>query len=274
MTRREVIVKGGALGATLLVPGAARSAWEVLQGGAYGPFKMGIQSYSLRGYDLDTALAKTQELGLKYWEAFQAHVGQTSDPAALKPVLDKIKKAGIQLKVWGVQGFGANEEACRKIFEFGKIAGLDTISADPSYEAMPILDRLTKEFRINIAIHNHGPGARYDKLDSMLKAFEGTNERVGACIDTGHALRSGEDPVEWVKKLGKRVHALHLKDVKDRTQWKLLGQGDLRMGDLFAELKRQRFSGYLNLEYEEKPENPMDDIKECLAAVRKTLGRG
>lgn len=268
-----MIVKGGALGATLLVPGTVRSAMAALQGGPYGSFKMGIQSYSLRGYDLDTALAKTQELGLKYWEAFQAHVGQTSDPAALKPVLDKIKKAGIQLKVWGVQGFNGDEVACRKIFEFGKMAGLDTISADPSPDAMPILDRLTKEFGINIAIHNHGPGARFDKLESVLKAVEGTNDRVGACIDTGHTLRSGEDPVEWVKQLGKRVHVLHLKDVKDRTQWKILGQGDLRLKDLFSELKRLKFNGYLDLEYEEKPENPMDDIKECLAAVRKTLGR-
>ncbi len=53
--------------------------------GDYGPFKMGLQSYSLRGFttdghaDLKKALAATNELGLHYWEAFPAHVPMTDD---------------------------------------------------------------------------------------------------------------------------------------------------------------------------------------------------
>ena len=46
----------------------------------YSPFKMGLQSYSLRGLtrdgkaDLTKALAATKELGLHYWESYPAHV--------------------------------------------------------------------------------------------------------------------------------------------------------------------------------------------------------
>lgn len=237
----------------------------------YSPFRMGIQSYSLRGYDFDKAVEKTKALGLHYWEAFQAHVPLTEDKAALKATLDKLKAAGIELKVWGVQGFSGNEAECRKIFEFAKMAGLECLAADPTPEAIPILDKLTQEYKINIAIHNHGPGARYDKLASYHQAFDGTNVRVGACIDTGHALRSGEDPVDWVAKMGPRVHDIHLKDVKDKTKWVILGQGDLRLKPLIAELKKQKFSGPMILEYEEKPQDPTADIEACLAAFRAAL---
>ena len=41
---------------------------------AYGPFKMGIQSYSLRHFKLDEALAMTKDLGLHYWESYPAHI--------------------------------------------------------------------------------------------------------------------------------------------------------------------------------------------------------
>ena len=53
-------------------PGAPPSATRE---GDYGPFKMGLQSYSLRGYttdgkaDLSKALAVTKDLGVHYWEA-------------------------------------------------------------------------------------------------------------------------------------------------------------------------------------------------------------
>ena len=47
--------------------------------------------------------------------------------------------------------------------------------------------------------------------------MKGRHKNIGVCVDTGHTLRSNEDPVEWVKKLGPRVFALHLKDVAEKT---------------------------------------------------------
>src|SRR5258706_1004646 len=45
----------------------------------YGPFKMGVQSYSLRHFDLDGCLERTQKLRLHYIEAFGGHSGLTTD---------------------------------------------------------------------------------------------------------------------------------------------------------------------------------------------------
>ncbi len=265
LTRRELLQAGALGAATLAVPSVF-----ALQG-AREPFRLGIQSYSLRGFDRNGALDRTKELGLKFWEAFPAHIPQTDDAKALDEIRAALAARGVRLIAWGVQGFGGDEAANRRTFAFAQALGIEILAADPAPEAMPILSRLCKETGIKIAIHNHGPGARFDKLESVVKALEGTHEGVGACIDTGHTLRSKEDPVDWAKALRGRVHLVHLKDVKDATQFKILGQGDLRLKPFLGELRTQGFKGPLNLEYEENPDNPMADIRACLISLRAAL---
>src|SRR5205807_5297193 len=106
--------------------------------------------------------------------------------------------------------------------------GVKVITADPSPAALPVLDKLLKEYSkhdIRIAIHNHGPGARYSSIKSVADALKGHHERLGACVDTGHFLRSGEDPVEAVRTFGHRTYEVHVKDVKDKNQFTVLGLG-------------------------------------------------
>ncbi|GIK32371.1 MAG: sugar phosphate isomerase/epimerase [Armatimonadetes bacterium] len=239
----------------------------------YAPFRMGIHSYSLRGFDLNRAIETTRRLGLRHWEAFSAHVPLSNDPIFRSAVRTDLRIAGIHLAVCGVQAFDGDAAKSRRIFESAKLLGLETLSADPTPEALPALNDLTQEFGINIAIHNHGPGARYDKAADIERAVSRHNVRMGVCIDTGHALRSAEDPVRWVEVFGERVHDIHLKDVKDRTKWTILGQGDLRLGDFFRALAAQKYAGIVALEYEEKPDDPTADIEACLQAVRMTLSR-
>ena len=94
--------------------------------------------------------------------------------------------------------------------------GLVSISANPQKNAATfnLLDKLVAEYDIPIAIHNHGPGALYDKADDVVTAVKDRHPLIGACVDTGHYLRSDENPVEVIEKLGPRVFGVHLKDVK------------------------------------------------------------
>ena len=241
----------------------------------YGQFKMGIQSYSLRHYKVDEALAKSKELGLKYWESFSSHLPLTDDTAKIAEYKMKLSDAGITLMAYGVQGFGKNTDENRKQFEFAKAMGISSISADPTPEAFDNLDKLVEEYKINIAIHNHGPGARYDKIDSVLKAIANHHERIGACVDTGHYLRSDVNPVDAIVAFGPRTYGVHLKDVKNlpegKKQFTILGKGDLDLVGCLKQLAKLRFAGCMSLEYEENPENPIADIRECLAAVQEAV---
>jgi sugar phosphate isomerase/epimerase len=278
-TRRELLAAGVATAGILAT---SRLALAELAGGMepqgdYGPFKMGLQSYSLRGYttrgkaDLKRALSVTRDLGLHYWESYTAHVPMTNDREKVKAIKDQIEAAGIQINGYGVVHLNNNEAGNRGIFDFAKTLGVSYLSVDPTPDSFDLLDKLVEEYGIPIGIHNHGPGHKYAMIDTIAQAIENHSPKIGCCIDTGHILRSKEDPVRAVEVFGNRVYGVHLKDVKNAETFTILGQGDLRTVDLLKALAANKYSYCLAIEYEEKPENPFDDIKACLAQAQKAI---
>jgi sugar phosphate isomerase/epimerase len=278
-TRRDVLAAGLAVAGAVGTGRTLRSDDSAAQGdssGPYSPFKMGIQSYSLRGYNengrpsLGKALAVTKELGLHFWEAYPAHVPMGTDASARDKIKAEFAAAGVTLVGYGVVHLSGGPED-RPIFEFAKSLGLEYISADPDPGSFDALDKLVETFDIAIGIHNHGPGNRYAKIDTIHQAIKDHHPKIGCCIDTGHFLRSKEDPVHAVEVFGNRVFGVHLKDVKDATTFTVLGQGDLRTVDFLKALAQNKYRYCLAIEYEEKPEDPQEDIKSCLTAAAKVI---
>lgn len=237
---------------------------------------LGIQIYSLRGYPVDEALRHAKDLGFKTVEFFSGMYPVNSDAAAIAAMNARLADLGLTISAHGVNGFGGDAQANRKVFEFAKAAGIRTITADPSPESFDSLQSLVKEFDIRIAIHNHGPRHRYNKAVDVLKAIDGKDERIGACADLGHFIRSGEKPVEVIRLLAGRLYGIHLKDfaeMQDKTRGVILGRGHLDVAAVFAALERAGFpeDGALSLEYEENPQNPLEDIRACVDAANKAL---
>ncbi|MFO0907498.1 MAG: sugar phosphate isomerase/epimerase [Isosphaeraceae bacterium] len=277
LTRREAIATGLATVGAMVV-GRTLAAADG-PGGAYGPFKMGLQSYSLRGLtkdgkaDLGKALAATKDLGLHYWESYIAHVAVETDPARLTAVKSQLSQAGVNVIGYGVMRFTKDHDANRRLFEFAKAMGIAYLSADPDPDSFDSLDKLCDEYGVAIGIHNHGPGHRYDTIDKIAAIIKDRHPKIGCCVDTGHFLRSREDPVRAVEVFGKRTYGVHLKDVKDAKTFTLLGEGDLRTVDLLKALAALKYDYCLALEYEENPESPVSDIRACLAATRAAISK-
>lgn len=244
----------------------------------FGGFPIGIQSYTLRKFKLAEALRHVEGLGLHFIEFFSAHVSPDSTPEQLAELHKTLAKAKLKISAHGVNGFSKDHAANRRLFEFARRAGFKNITADPAPDSFDSLDKLCAEYDIRIAIHNHGPGHRYNKLGDVQKAVQDRHKHIGACVDTGHVLRSDEDPVKWVHELGPRVFALHLKDVKerkDRTHDVVIGTAHLDLVGLFKKLREIKFpaDGSLSLEYESSPDNPIDDVKQCLTAARAAIAK-
>jgi len=257
----------GAAAMSLLPRGlAARQEGDA----AYGGFKMGIQTYSLRNFDLDKALDITKDLGLKFAQAYPGkHLPISQDKTQIEVYKEKFKSRGITLVSWGVVGMTKNHDKNKEYFEFAKAMGMPVLVADPAPDSFDSLSSLVKEYGVKIAIHNHGPKHRYDKHTDVLKAVERYPVEIGACVDTGHYIRSGEDAGKVIRALGPRVHDCHLKDALDPKTFTVLGKGKIDVLDTLRALKEVKFTGILALEYEEKPQDPIADIKECLAATRE-----
>jgi inosose dehydratase len=277
-SRRRFLASTAAVAATATFAHPLRAQAKPAQAGNVGQFSIGIQSYSLRGFSVEDAIRHSGELGFAHIEFYPGHFSQDATPDEIAAMKKTMGDAGMKMLGHGVHGFTADHEANRKLFEFAKAVGLRELSADPSPDSFESLDRLVKEFDVRIAIHNHGPRHRYNKALDVLSACEPYDARIGACADLGHFIRSGEDAVQVVRLLGKRLFGIHLKDfaeMKDKTTGVILGEGHLDVEGVFAALASVDFptDGCLSLEYEENEEDPIDDIRQCLAIARKAAAK-
>ncbi|MEQ8786704.1 MAG: sugar phosphate isomerase/epimerase [Pirellulaceae bacterium] len=283
LSRRRFLAlsSAAALGATYFdAPRILQAANLLKKDDPFGGFPMGAQSYSLRNYNLLEAVRHLQGMGLHHAEFYRKHL----DPAATQEQIDETNKllaeADISLSAHGVNSFNKDHEANRKIFAFAKRAGIKTITANPQPDdaTFDSLDKLCEEFQVRIAIHNHGPGALYDSIESVKKVVDGRHKLVGACVDTGHFIRSKEDPVKAVYELGPRVYGVHVKDEAKQEKQShnvIIGTGHLDLVGLFKALREVKFpaDGAMSLEYEANPQNPIDDMKQCLDAAKEAIAK-
>lgn len=244
--------------------------------GRFGKWPIGIQSYTLRKFDLVQTVRHLEGLGIHHIEYYPGHLPINSTDEQLAEHANLLATANIKMTAHGVNGFSADQERNRQIFQFAKKAGIKNLTADPTPDSFDSLDKLVAEFDVRISIHNHGPGARYDTIDSCVAAVEGHDPRIGVCVDTGHFIRSKEDPIEAIERLGKRVFGVHIKDEakqEKRSHNVVIGTGFLDLVKLFQTLDKVDFpqDGAISLEYEANPDNPIDDVQQCLVAAEEAI---
>ena len=251
-------------------------------------WRLGTQAYSFNRFTFAEAVAKTQSLGLKVIEAYpdQKLGGQMGDapfthgmsPEHRRQVKQLLADSGITLVNYGVVSLPNDEAECRRVFDFAKDMGIETIVSEPPEEAFDMIDRLCQEYEIGVAIHNHPNPSHYWNYETVLKVCEGRSQWIGACADTGHWTRSGIDPLEAIEKLGAagRIRVLHFKDlntfgVNDGSAHDVVwGTGVSKAREVLTELDRQGFAGVFSIEYEYNWLESLPEIAGCVAFFRKT----
>ncbi len=253
----------------------ARPAFAADVASAPNGLKLGVASYSFRKFPLDQAIAMTRELGLRYICLKDVHLPLKSTTALRQRVHKKIVDAGLVLMGGGVIYLGPAEAEIRRVFDYARDAGMPTIVCSPDPRGLDTVERMAREYDIRIAIHNHGPRDKWYKTPlDILQLVKDRDQRMGVCIDVGHTVRAGVDPVAAVKHCGSRVHDFHLKDVateKPNARDVIVGQGVIDIPGVLQALRAVTFSGHLGLEYELTPENPLPGMKKSVAYVRKVL---
>ena len=265
-----------AIGSDAQTPAATSSADKL-------GWQLAVHSYTFRKFSIDDAIAKTAAMGVHYMSISGSvnFVGTNSIPTPSLSVeqqqelLGKLKAAGIAPKFVniGVVQLPPDEAKSRKVFEFAKQFGIDTLVAEPEPAALDIVEKLCKEFNIKVAFHDHPKPSRYWNPDTVLEAVKGRTPLMGACADVGHWMRSGLDPLECLKKLEGRIICLHFKDLNEMgpkahdVPW---GTGIGQTKALMAELKRQNFHGAFCVEYEYHWDNSQPEIAESVKFFNAT----
>ena len=284
-SRREFLVGSAAWAASTLLPRAGFAHEGHLH---FGGFEMGIQSFTLRKLPLEPMLDAVVKLGLsnvelipetKLWfYEFGSHFPVSEDVSAVLAVKAALARRGIRLAASGVHGV-ADEAEARRLFAFAQLASIPLLTIMPDDAALDALDQLCAQHpEVRLGIHNHGPHFRYDKIADVEKSLASRHPNFGACVDTGHFIRSGEDPVEALRRLGPRVWGVHLKDFEGEgffAEGRILGQGKLDLDGVFRALRQIGFTPdrALSLEYESHPDDPIADVQACLRAASDAAER-
>ena len=241
------------------------------------PIRLGMATYTLRNFNraqMITFLKQLNVLALNCKDV-KDHLPMDSQQEAA--ALADYAAAGINLHAAGTIYFDKDEDAdIRAKFEYCKRAGIAVIVAgDPAPTTLPRIEKFVKEYDIRIAIHNHGPEDRLwpSPLD-VLKAVKNLDPRIGCCIDVGHTVRAGTDVVQAIREAGPRLHNVHMKDLAnfhDKESQVAVGDGLMPLRNIFETLIAQKYKGFVDLEYEIYPDDPMPGVIASFAYMRGVL---
>lgn len=237
--------------------------------------KVGITSYSLRKFTLDQAIAMTRQAGVKYISLKDVHLPMKSTPDERREAHRKVEAAGLVLMGGGVIYLNDKEGEVRAAFEYAKDAGMPTMIASPEPAALDRVEKMAKQYDIRVAIHNHGPGdKRYPSPLDVLRMVRDRDAHLGLCIDVGHTVRLGEDPVEVIQQCARRLYDFHIKDVTQATAKgspTAVGKGVIDIVGVLKTLVALRYPYHVALEYEAHADDPLPGIVESYAYLRGVL---
>jgi sugar phosphate isomerase/epimerase len=276
---RRIFLKTALLGSAALsaapFPVTVHSAVSKAVRDPFHGLKVGIASYSLRKFNLDQAIAMTRQAGVKYVNLKDVHLSLKSTTEERQEARKKIEAAGLVLMGGGVIYIKNNTEEIRGIFDYAKDAGMPTIVCSPDPAALDTVEKMAKEYYIRVAIHNHGPGDKlYPSPLDVLRLVKDRDALLGICMDVGHTVRIGEDPVAVIEQCAHRLYDLHMKDVTEATAKGAateVGKGIIDVVAFLKTLVRQKYSYHVGLEYEANADAPMPGIIESLAYMRGVL---
>lgn len=209
-----------------------------------------------------------------------------ADPLdAVAPALDRIVTSGGDVLVvaaaTGVDGYDSRPELTDSQWNT-LLHNLDRI------------DALAAERGVVAALHPH-VGTIVEKRDEVFRVIDGA--RIGLCLDTGHLLIGGTDPLEVARAVPERIRHAHLKDVRldlakqvqegaltyteavAAGMYVPLGAGEAQIGPVVASLVDAGYAGWYVLEQdtilatEDDGDAAAGNVAVSLAFLRKAAAR-
>ncbi|MDR2811412.1 MAG: sugar phosphate isomerase/epimerase [Tannerellaceae bacterium] len=231
------------------------------------PFFLGMAGFTFVNFDLETTLKTLQRLDVKYLCIKDFHL-------PLNSTEEQIKDFHRKCASYGVTGYAVgpiymrSEADIDNGFEYARKVGVKLIVGVPNYELLPYVDKKVKEYDFHYAIHLHGPDIKvYPDATDVWEHTKHLDPRIGMCLDIGHDLRNGCDPVGDLKKYHTRVFDVHIKDVTDSTKAGTgieLGRGKIDFPAFVRALREVNYTGACSLEYEKDMKDPFLGIAESI----------
>jgi len=171
---------------------------------------------------------------------------------------------------------------------------LDDAGWGELFEGLSLAEEISARYGLTVAVHPHF-GTAIERPHHVRRFLEGCE--AGLCLDTGHLVVGGDDPVTVAELAAGRVRVVHLKDVDrlladlvaagkvgfeeavSRGVFKALGDGNVDIERVIGLLEESGYGGWYVLEQDimldDEPEmgkGPIEDVRKSLEFARGVLG--
>ena len=230
--------------------------------------RLSVQLYTLRdplAQDLEGTLAKVREIGLEYVELAGLN-GRTA--TEWRELLEKLglKVSGAHIGVDALRDdFEVTLHDCREIgIQTAIVPWIGPEAGEKGWDELgrslePIARKLDGE-GLRFAYHNHAHEFEGDGLDKFYEATD--PELVLAELDLAWVQIGGQDPAEYLRKLGRRAPLVHLKDYDpaQKPQWRPAGEGIVDWDAILAVCEEVGVE-YGAIELDESPGDPLEAVR-------------
>jgi len=173
---------------------------------------------------------------------------------------------------------------------------LDDAGWGELFESLSLVEEIGERYDLTVAVHPHF-GTVIERPHHVRRFLEGCE--TGLCLDTGHLVVGGDDPLKVTELAATRVRVVHLKDVDrlladlvtagkvgfedavSQGVFKALGDGDVDIERVIWLLEESGYGGWYVLEQDimlddepEKDKGPIEDVRKSLEFARDVLGGG
>jgi sugar phosphate isomerase/epimerase len=278
VSRRDFIRSGTLIATAFAAPTSFSSSYQEQPPSDHAsPIRLGLASYTFRSFTRAQLIHFMKQLNVFDLNAKDVKDHLPMDPEQEAAALADYAGAGIKLHAAGAIYFQKDEDAdIQSKFEYCKRAGIGVIVAgDPTPETLLRIEKFVKQYDLRLAIHNHGPEDKlwHSPLD-VLKAVKGMDPRIGCCIDVGHTVRAGTDVVQAIRQAGPKLFNVHMKDLtnfESKESQVAVGDGIMPVRKMFEALIAIKYPGFVDLEYEIHPDDPMPGVIASFAYMRGVL---
>jgi type 1 glutamine amidotransferase len=157
---------------------------------------------------------RASQLGLSYIGAYAGQKVANDIPKNLGPDLSsdqmrqirlKLDAAGLRLLTLTVDPFPEKPDDRRRLFEFSRNMGVETLIGAPAPAALDALAGLCDEFDIQLALSALGAekSAFYGSSEEILKQCQGRTSRIGGAANL--PVPPGADPIQAARNLQARL---------------------------------------------------------------------
>ena len=220
---------------------------------------IGVKSYSFRTIkDSAECAHAVRSCESTVIDLSGTHVNYDAPETWAKVIADYADN-GVTIAGTGVVSMRNDEAWNRRFFDFAKLAKAELVSItfDPTdwEQTVALVEKLSEEYGILTAIHNHGGYNWLGSSTALKYVFAKCSKRIGLCLDTAWCIHTErENPVQWMELFGDRMYGIHFKDFVWERNGKhvdsIVGEGSLDLPATLEKFKEMELIKSACLEYE------------------------